>query len=307
MKYSNTTKQVYLDDTPAEDLPQDAVDISNDEASFHLSGGRKWSPTKRGFHLPNSSNCPVDAIDLDFATYKQLLDDNAAGLQIVADENGQPTTQQHDPTYWLNDDDSIEFNTKMFIENFNDDNINNEPDQSDLDNMSVDHLIKVRSTQLRSRFDHAMNWILNSYTEAEIDGWSEQKKDADIWVAHRAANPSMTDDDVTTYNDTPMLKEAAKGRENKDDVALTVADMDNYKDAIISKSGFFRPYSGGLVGIKKRLMKVIDDIPKDENGLADFSGEADPAQAEADAITALKALDTSEILAAGYAFIVANS
>lgn len=266
--------------------------------------GKLYSKSAGGFfddEIHTLEQIPNDAVAISDATYDQLFTDQKAGLQIVGDASGDPVSQSYDPFYGLTAGEAVPKKVAKFINEFTDDNINDEPTQADLDLMEVDQLKRIRRHQITARYNHAMNWILNAYQQSEIDSWSEQQRDADAWIAERAANPTMTDAEARANTSAPMLKELAKGKANKTDETLTVQDMDDYKDSIISKSGFFRPYSGGLVGIKKRLLQVIDDQ------LDDFSGEPDPAAAEQAAKDVLKALDSSEILAAGYAYILENT
>lgn len=261
-----------------------------------------YSKSNNGFYDDTKGLAvPDDAVSVTDEDHDQFMDDLTNKLCIWGDENGNPVSGEYSPVNFLEGDELKEFQLVELSANINDSTIESEPDINFLDTLSVAQLKELRINQIKKRFKHAMNWILYSYDPVEIDGWSQQKDDAEAWIIYRAANPSISDADARLDNDNfPMLKELAKGKNNKTDIQLTVDDMDQYKNKIIDKSGFFKPYSGGLVGIKRRLLETINDL------LDDFSGEGDPVQAEQDAKDVLKALDSSEILAAGVAFIIAN-
>lgn len=57
------------------------------------------SPSTRGFysHEDHGDNIPSDAVEISDEKYRELLDGEIAGLQIVADADGQPYLAEYPP------------------------------------------------------------------------------------------------------------------------------------------------------------------------------------------------------------------
>lgn len=157
----------------------------------------------------------------------------------------------------------------------NDASVQAEPDQALIDALTLDEYKDLKKKQAKRRFKHSMNYILFDYVKEEIDTWDQQKIDTDYWLS--LSSPTLADAD-----NAALLKDIAKGRNNKDDSTITIAEIDSSAALIKTKSDIFRPFSGGLVGFKKKLMSDID-------------AAVDKA--------ALDTVDTNDILGAAIAFL----
>jgi len=256
----------------------------------------KYSASTNWFYdeTHDPASLPSDAEDITEAEHTQLIEDQANGLEIVPDSNGNPISQVHDPYQGMSPEQANDAKVQEYLISLVDANINDEPDTALLDSLNINQLKLLRSEQSKIRYKHTIGWIVDNYETEVIQGWSEEKSDADIWKQYIIDNPSISDA-AADYDQVDMLKQMVISENDlADDTELTVALMNTYETKIHDKAAIYRPFSGSIKNIKSRIIDATNTYIGTETG-----------QAETDAKTALKALDSKEIMTKGATFIPA--
>lgn len=297
MKYSESEDKIYHHNFPGT-LPDDIEDIENDVYFQKACEVILYSASKNGFYDHNFTiqQLPEDVCSITKEMHNQLLEDQSNGKSISSDVNGSPQASDKVPYEGLGQSDRAAAKLNDYLARLEDENIDQDPDQAMLDDLNVPQLKELKSKQAFKRYTHAMNWVTGKYPDIEKLGWSEQRQGAELWAKYHTDNPDITDQDAE-FDSFETIKELAKGYYGKTDSALSVEDMDSYAGRIRSKASEYHKYYGGLTGIEAKIRETVEGIPDD------FSNLPMPEQAEADARAELLAIDSNDILGAGYAFL----
>lgn len=98
MFYSEKERFFYHADYPADDLPEDVVELSDSEYSTKLSA-KFYAASTSGFYSieVHGKEIPADAVEITDAEYTLLLDGQSSGLMISTDSQGRPILVERPP------------------------------------------------------------------------------------------------------------------------------------------------------------------------------------------------------------------
>lgn len=98
MFYSKKEGLFYPADYPADDLPEDVVELSDSEYSTLLSA-KFYAASTSGFYSieMHGKKIPADAVEITDAEYRALLDGQTTGLMISSDSQGRPVLVDQPP------------------------------------------------------------------------------------------------------------------------------------------------------------------------------------------------------------------
>ncbi|PQZ87674.1 MULTISPECIES: tail fiber assembly protein [Pseudomonas] len=98
MFYSKIEVCFYPAEYPADDLPADAVELSDSEYLSLLSA-KFYATSTSGFYSieMHGKSIPGDAVEITDAEYLSLLDGQSTGLLISADPEGRPILVERPP------------------------------------------------------------------------------------------------------------------------------------------------------------------------------------------------------------------
>lgn len=98
MFYSKIEGLFYPADYPADDLPEDSVELSDSEYSALLSA-KFYSASTSGFYSieVHGNKIPADAVEITDSEYRALLDGQSAGFMISSDSQGRPALVERPP------------------------------------------------------------------------------------------------------------------------------------------------------------------------------------------------------------------
>lgn len=163
-----------------------------------------------GFYIDGFHEIPRGAIEITDETYRILLDGQAQGKQIIADNTGRPVLIEPQPSkaHVLNLDAlQWEISTEKQAELFTD---------------KKNHLLD----KLSNKADEIKSNLLVGYPQTEIESFYRQEKEALAWQADNKV-------------DTPMLKQIARVRGVPFDVLV---------EKVIEKASQFAVAIGVIIG-----------------------------------------------------------
>lgn len=171
---------------------------------------------KDGFYFGDGF-VPEGAIEITESTYRELLDGQAAGKQIIANDLGAPILVEPQPSEWHT------LENGHWI-------INDENQQHQVEKYR-EQLIR----RVSDKTDRLKSQILVGYPQAEIDSFYRQEKEA---LAYQD-NPKA---------DIPMLRAIAAQRE---------MPLDELVQKVLAKAALFAGVMGGIIGHRQHLEDKI--------------------------------------------------
>lgn len=202
-----------------------------------------YDVSTKGFFLEGlHSEIPRTAIKLTDQQYKEFIDDQAQGKQIIADKTGHPVLIDPQPseTHELNLDTlRWEISTEKQAELF-----------TDKKNYLLD--------KLANKADEIKSNLLVGYPQTEIESFYRQEKEALAWKADNKA-------------DTPMLKQIARVRGIPFDILV---------EKVIEKASQFAVAIGVIIGQRQafedRLLatKTLEELTALEKEIEEWTFSA---------------------------------